>query len=81
MSDQIRLTRPTIAASHGIPLRVGKSVYKLPSGSRVAHPHNAKKLAYVIDWQGVVHCFVETGEVTLSQPLQQIIRRKFFSGG
>lgn len=61
-----------------LPVVVGRKVYGVPRGSRVAHVRKGDKiLAYVLN-AGRVHCLVESGEVTMAPRLQALVKTKVF---
>jgi hypothetical protein len=60
-------------------VRVGKSTFEIPQGSRVAHVNrDGRALAYILN-AGRVLCLVEAGEIAMSERMQAHIRTKVFN--
>jgi hypothetical protein len=60
-------------------VKVGKSTFGIPQGSRVAHVNrDGRALAYVLN-AGHVLCLVEAGEIPMSERMQSTIAAKVFN--
>jgi hypothetical protein len=60
------------------PVRVGRTVHKVPQGSRVAHVTDGDRaLAYVLN-AGRIHCLIEAGEVKIPERLEALVKARVF---